>query len=142
MFFIFFCTHILCFICWSEIQACCHHGTLLTIFQKSISFNSDWTNFFFRTIWQWSMFLFFRRTTCIWQWSIFLFFRRTIWQWSMFLAHLAFRPSELLPSLFVRRLSTFHILIFDEIVIGWFSSKNMFGGSALRPKWLPPPNLA
>jgi hypothetical protein len=31
---------------------------------------------------------------------------------------------------------------FDEIVIGWFSSKNMSGGLALRPRWPPQPNLA
>jgi hypothetical protein len=30
----------------------------------------------------------------------------------------------------------------DEILIGWFSSKNVSGGSALRPKWPPQPNLA
>jgi erythronate-4-phosphate dehydrogenase len=29
----------------------------------------------------------------------------------------------------------------DEIVIGWFSSKNLYGGSALRPRWPPQPNL-
>jgi hypothetical protein len=31
---------------------------------------------------------------------------------------------------------------FDEIVIGWFSSKNLSGDSALRPRWPPQPNLA
>ena len=31
---------------------------------------------------------------------------------------------------------------FDEIVIGWFSSKNVSGGSALRSRWPPQPNLA
>jgi hypothetical protein len=31
---------------------------------------------------------------------------------------------------------------FDEIVIGWFSSKNVSGGSALLSRWPPQPNLA
>ena len=31
-------------------------------------------------------------------------------------------------------------LNFDEIVIGWFSSKNMSGGLALRSRWPPKPN--
>ena len=31
---------------------------------------------------------------------------------------------------------------FDEIVIGWFSSKNVSGSSALRSRWPPQPNLA
>jgi hypothetical protein len=31
---------------------------------------------------------------------------------------------------------------FDEIVIGWFSSKNVSGESALRSRWPPQPNLA
>jgi hypothetical protein len=31
---------------------------------------------------------------------------------------------------------------FDEIVIGWFFSKNMSGGSALRSRWPPQPKLA
>jgi hypothetical protein len=31
---------------------------------------------------------------------------------------------------------------FDEIVIGWFSSKYVSGGSALRSRWPPQPNLA
>ena len=30
---------------------------------------------------------------------------------------------------------------YDELVIGWFSTKNMSGGSALRPRWPPQPNL-
>jgi hypothetical protein len=33
-------------------------------------------------------------------------------------------------------------LNFDEIVIGWFSSKNVSVDSALRPRWPPQPNLA
>jgi hypothetical protein len=31
---------------------------------------------------------------------------------------------------------------FDVMILGWFSSKNMSGGSALRPRWPPQPNLA
>jgi hypothetical protein len=30
----------------------------------------------------------------------------------------------------------------DEIVIGWFYSKDMSGGPALRPRWPQQPNLA
>jgi hypothetical protein len=30
----------------------------------------------------------------------------------------------------------------EKIFFGWFSSKNMSGGSALRPRWPPQPNLA
>jgi hypothetical protein len=32
-------------------------------------------------------------------------------------------------------------LNFDEILIGWFSSKNVSGGTALRPKLTPQPKL-
>jgi hypothetical protein len=35
-----------------------------------------------------------------------------------------------------------HLGWFDEIVIGWFSSKNVSGGSALRSRRPPQPNLA
>jgi hypothetical protein len=31
---------------------------------------------------------------------------------------------------------------FDKIVIGWFFSNNASSSSALRPRWLPQPNLA
>jgi hypothetical protein len=33
-------------------------------------------------------------------------------------------------------------LDFDEIVIGWFTSKNVSCGSALRPRWPPQSKLA
>jgi hypothetical protein len=41
-----------------------------------------------------------------------------------------------------RRGHIFFELNFDEIVIGWFSSKNVSGGSTPRPRWPPQPNLA
>ena len=66
----------------------------------------------------------------------------------LFLAHLAFRPCELLPSLFVRP-STFHILIspqkppgqlqsnFGGMVLGWLPLKIMSGDPDFQPKWPP-----
>ena len=53
---------------------------------------------------------------------------------SMFLAHLAFRPCELLPSLFVRRLSsvvrpsTFHIIILSSETTGPIGTKLWWNG--------------
>ena len=45
----------------------------------------------------------------------------------LFLAHLAFRPCELLPSLFVRP-STFHILIFSSETSGPIATKLWWNG--------------
>ena len=50
-----------------------------------------------------------------------------------FLAHLAFRPCELLPSLFVRP-STFHILIFSSETTGPIATKLWWNGP-----WVAPP---
>jgi hypothetical protein len=56
-----------------------------------------------------------------------------------FLAHLAFRPCELLSSLFVRRLSsvvrpsTFHILIFSSETTGPIASKLWWNGLWMAP---------
>jgi hypothetical protein len=72
-----------------------------------------------------------------------------------FLAHLAFRPCELLSSLFVRRLSsvvrpsTFHILIFSSETTGPIATKlwwngpwmapfqNVSGDPDFQPRWPP-----
>ena len=65
-----------------------------------------------------------------------------------FLAHPAFRPCELLSSLFVR-LSTFHILIFSSDTTGpiaaklwwngpWMASFQIVSGDPdFQPRWLP-----
>jgi hypothetical protein len=56
-----------------------------------------------------------------------------------FLAHLAFRPCELLSSLFVRRLSsvvrpsTFHILIFSSETTGPIATKLWWNGPWMAP---------
>jgi hypothetical protein len=56
-----------------------------------------------------------------------------------FLAHLAFRPGELLSSLFVRRLSsvvrpsTFHILIFSSETTGPIATKLWWNGPWMAP---------
>ena len=56
-----------------------------------------------------------------------------------FLAHLAFRPGELLSSLFVRRLSsvvrpsTFHILIFSSETTGPIATKLWWNGPWTAP---------
>jgi hypothetical protein len=52
----------------------------------------------------------------------------------LFLAHLAFRPCELLSSLFVR-LSTFHILIFSSETTGPIATKLWWDGPL--PKLCP-----
>jgi hypothetical protein len=49
-----------------------------------------------------------------------------------FLAHLAFRPGELLPSLFVRS-STFHILIFSSETTGPIATKLWWNGPWMAP---------
>jgi hypothetical protein len=49
-----------------------------------------------------------------------------------FLARLAFRPCELLPSLFVR-LSTFHILIFSSETTGPIATKLWWNGPWMVP---------
>jgi hypothetical protein len=57
----------------------------------------------------------------------------------LFLAHLAFRPGELLSSLFVRRLSsvvrpsTFHILIFSSETTGPIATKFWWNGPWMAP---------
>jgi hypothetical protein len=57
----------------------------------------------------------------------------------VFLAHLAFRPCELLSSLFVRRLSsvvrpsTFHILIFSSETTGPIATKLWWNGPWMAP---------
>ena len=52
----------------------------------------------------------------------------------LFLAHLAFRPSELLSSLFVRRpSSTFHILIFSSETTGPIATKLWWNGPWMAP---------
>ena len=58
----------------------------------------------------------------------------------LFLAHLAFRPCELLSSLFVRRLSsvvhrpsTFHILIFSSETTGPIATKLWWNGPWMAP---------
>jgi hypothetical protein len=55
-----------------------------------------------------------------------------------FLAHLAFRPGELLPSLFVRQ-STFHILIFSSETTGPIATKLWWNGPWMAPfkNWCP-----
>ena len=56
-----------------------------------------------------------------------------------FLAHLAFRPCELLSSLFVRRLSSgirpsiFHILIFSSETTGPIATKLWWNGPWMAP---------
>ena len=58
-----------------------------------------------------------------------------------FLAHLAFRPCELLSSLFVRRLSsvvrpsTFHILIFSSETTGPIATKFWWNGLCIKIFW-------
>ena len=49
-----------------------------------------------------------------------------------FLAHLAIRPCELLPSLFVRP-STFHILIFSSETTGPIAAKLWWNGPWVAP---------
>ena len=49
-----------------------------------------------------------------------------------FLAHLAFRPCELLPSLFVSS-STFHILIFSSETTGPIATKLWWNGPWMTP---------
>jgi hypothetical protein len=51
-----------------------------------------------------------------------------------FLAHLVFRPCELLPSLFVRP-STFHILIFYSETTGPIATKLWWNGPWVAPPW-------
>ena len=55
----------------------------------------------------------------------------------LFLAHLVFRPCELLPSLFVRP-STFHILIFSETT-GPIATKLWWNGPWVPQSPPPPP---
>ena len=53
---------------------------------------------------------------------------------SLFLAHLAFKSCELLPSLFVRRRpSTFHILIFSSETTGPIAAKLWWNGPWVAP---------
>jgi len=67
-----------------------------------------------------------------------------------FLAHLAFRPCELLPSLFVRclyvKISHFNLLLrnhgqlqpnFGGMVLGCPLSKIVTGDRDFQPRWLP-----
>jgi hypothetical protein len=57
---------------------------------------------------------------------------KLIYNTSSFLAHLAFRPCELLPSLFVVRPSTLHILIFSETT-GPITTKLWWNGPWMAP---------
>ena len=50
-----------------------------------------------------------------------------------FLAHLTFRPCELLPSLFICRPSTFHILIFSSKTTGPIATKLWWNGLWVAP---------
>ena len=52
--------------------------------------------------------------------------------WTTLLAHLAFRPGELLPSFFVCP-STFHILIFSSETTGPIATKLWWNGPRMAP---------
>ena len=54
------------------------------------------------------------------------------WSYCPFLAHLVFRPCELLPSLLVRP-STFHILIFSSETTGPIATKLWWNGPWMAP---------
>jgi hypothetical protein len=79
----------------------------------------------FLSITAWSM-LFIKCLLSFCQWWLFYLTQLT------FLAHLAFRPCELLSSLFVR-LSTFHILIFSSETTGPIATKIWWNGPWMAP---------
>jgi hypothetical protein len=62
----------------------------------------------------------------------FIFIKHGLDTDNTFLAHLAFRPGELLSSLFVRP-STFHILIFSSETTGPIATKLWWNGPWMAP---------